>query len=76
MSTTQNHKGHSVLSQSDLAVLAAGAAATTAPWWGPLVEWLPNLAQGIIVACTLVFVVVRAINEVAKFIRESRDDEQ
>jgi len=72
MGNTRTHRGHVVLSQSDLAVLAAGAAATTSPWWGPLFDWLPYMAQGIIVAATVVFVIVRAINEVMKFIRDSR----
>jgi len=74
MGMTRTHRNQVVLSQSDLAVLAAGAAAYTVPWWGPLVDWLPNIAQGIIVTMTVVFVIVRAINEVRKFIRDSNRD--
>lgn len=69
---TTRTKGHRTLAASDVAVVAAGASAITTPLWTPLVEWVPQIAQGMIVAGTLVFVVARAVNEVLKFIRESR----
>jgi hypothetical protein len=59
---------------SDSAVVAAGAAAITVPWWEHAVNsWLPPTVQGIIAAATLIFVVARAINEVRKFFTHEKD---
>lgn len=69
---SRNKKGH-ILSASDSAVVVAGASAATVSWWGPIVDGLPSAAQGIIVAGTVVFVIVRAVNEVTRFIRDWRN---
>lgn len=68
---TNRKKDHKV-SASDGAVVVAGASAATVSWWGPIVDGLPHAAQGIIVAGTVVFVIVRAVNEVTRFIRDWR----
>ena len=66
--TLTRTKGHTV-SASDGAVVVAGAAAMTVNWWGDLITFLPSVAQGIIVLATVVFVVVRAVNEVTSFVK-------
>lgn len=70
MGTMTRTKGHMTVSASDGAVIVAGASAMTVNWWGDLITFLPDVAQGIIVLCTVVFVVVRAIREVSKFISD------
>lgn len=67
-------KGHTVLSATDVAVVAAGASAVTANYWAEAFAWLPAMAQGIIVTGTVIFVVVRAIREVNRFISDWRGD--
>lgn len=58
---------------SDSAVVAAGAAAITLPWWEQAVQWMPTVVQGVIAAATLVFVIARAVNEVRKFFTQEKD---
>lgn len=75
MSRTQADKGHIVVTTGDVAVVAAGASAITASvWWDGVMAAMPHVAQGFIVVCTMAFVGIRAVNEVRKFIRESRDN--
>jgi len=69
-------KDRNTVSASDVTVVAAGASAITVNWWGLFFEWLPQMAQGLIVIATVIFVVVRAVNEVSRFIRENRRGDQ
>jgi len=61
---------------ADASVVFIGAATAVYPWWEPLVAAVPDIAQGIILLGTVVYVVARATNEVTKLWREDRRDKK
>lgn len=65
-----------IMTGEDIAVGAASTVALTQPWWGVLFSAIPDVAQGLIVLATVVYVLARAINEVKKFWDPKRKDSE
>lgn len=64
--TTRGYK----VTMEDAGVVGVGVATATYSWWQPIVEWIPDVLQGFVLCCTVVFVAARAVNEVRKFFRK------
>lgn len=62
-----SHWGQVKMNTHDVGIIVAATTTGTYQWWEPIVASVPDMLQGVVYAGTIIYVVMRATNEVIKF---------